>query len=79
MNQFQHLRIGSSKMNGQIKTLNADKGYGFIKDGNGGEFFFHVSGLVGCFMKDLRPGMKVTFETTRTPKGLRAENVALVE
>jgi CspA family cold shock protein len=64
---------------GQIKTLNQEKGYGFIKDSNGGEFFFHISGLTGCYMRDLKPGMKVTFEKVNSPKGLRAENVSLVE
>jgi len=77
--QSSNFRIGEGKMTGQIKTLNEDKGYGFIKAEGGGEFFFHVSGLSGCFMRDLRPGMKVTFETTRTPKGMRAEQVSLVE
>jgi CspA family cold shock protein len=66
-------------MTGQIKTLNEEKGYGFIRAENGGEFFFHMTGLVGCTMKELNRGTKVTFETVRSPKGLRAENVRLEE
>ena len=65
-------------MTGKIKTLNVDKGYGFIRAENGGEFFFHMSGLQNCFMNQLAPGMTVSFETNLTPKGMRAEQVTLL-
>lgn len=79
MDDGQHFRCTEPKMiTGKIKNLNIEKGYGFIKAENGDEFFFHMSGLANCFMKDLKTDMLVEFESTRTPKGLRAERITVV-
>jgi len=49
------------------------KGFGFVADGSGQEYFFHQS---ACAAFDtLREGEAVTFETSQGPKGPRAENV----
>ena len=34
-------------MTGTIKTLRADKGFGFIRDESGKEVFFHSSAIYG--------------------------------
>jgi len=36
-------------------------GYGFIKDGERNNIFFHYSKLANCDMADLRPGMRVKY------------------
>jgi CspA family cold shock protein len=62
-------------MTGQIRTLRTDKGFGFIKDDSGKEYFFHQSAVYGESIQDLREGDRVEFEAGQGPKGPRAENV----
>jgi len=61
-------------MNGTIKRLVSDKGFGFVAAADGQEYFFHQSACDGQFDR-LREGQAVTFETGQGPKGPRAENV----
>jgi len=62
-------------MNGTIRTIRADKGFGFIKDAGGKEYFFHRSAVQGEGLEDLREGDSVEFDVGEGPKGPRAENV----
>jgi CspA family cold shock protein len=62
-------------MTGTIRTLRVDKGFGFIKDAGGKEYFFHQSAVQGEGLNDLREGDSVEFEVGQGPKGPRAENV----
>ena len=62
-------------MTGTIRTLRLDKGFGFIKDGQGNEYFFHQSAVQGESLQDLREGDSVEFDVSQGPKGPRAENV----
>ena len=63
-------------MTGTIRTLRVDKGFGFIKDDAGKEYFFHQSAIYGEGIGDLREGDSVEFDAGQAgPKGLRAENV----
>ena len=62
-------------MTGTIRTIRADKGFGFIKDRDGKEYFFHRSGVQGEALEDLREGDSVEFDVGDGPKGPRAENV----
>ena len=62
-------------MTGKIRTLRVDKGFGFIKDDNGNEYFFHRTAVYGEGIEDLREGDSVEFEVGQGPKGPRAENV----
>ena len=62
-------------MTGKIKTLRPDKGFGFIRDDGGKEYFFHQSAIYGEGINDLREGDSVEFEVGDGPKGPRAENV----
>jgi cold shock protein len=58
---------------GTIKRIVSEKGFGFVADENGREYFFHQS---ACQSFDtLREGQAVTFQTGQGPKGPRAENV----
>jgi len=60
---------------GTIRTLRVDKGFGFIKDAQGKEYFFHQSAISGEGINDVREGDTVEFDEGNGPKGLRAENV----
>jgi CspA family cold shock protein len=63
-------------MTGTIKTLRAEKGFGFIKDESGRDYFFHQSAIFGEGIDMLREGDAVEFELgPEGPKGPRAESV----
>ena len=63
-------------MTGTIKTLRAEKGFGFIRDAAGKEYFFHQSAIQGEGIANLREGDSVEFEVGEAgPKGPRAESV----
>ena len=60
-------------MNGTVKRIVSDKGFGFVAASDGSEYFFHQS---ACDQFDsLREGQNVTFDAGQGPKGPRAENV----
>ncbi len=62
-------------MTGVIKTLNIDKGYGFIKGEDGKEYFMHRSALKNAKWQEVGEGQEVTFEDAEGAKGPRAEDV----
>jgi cold shock protein len=63
-------------LTGTIRTLRAEKGFGFIKDESGKEYFFHQSAIQGEGIANLREGDSVEFDLGEAgPKGPRAENV----
>lgn len=67
--------------NGTVKWFNAEKGFGFISNDDGGEeLFVHFSAIMTEGYKSLSEGQRVTFETETDPKNrnrLRAVNVFL--
>jgi CspA family cold shock protein len=68
-------RVKERTVTGTVRTLRVDKGFGFIKDDKGQEYFFHQSAIYGEGIADLREGDRVEFEVGQGPKGPRAENV----
>src|SRR5882724_6982155 len=70
-------RFAMAPMNGTIKRLVSDKGFGFILASDGNEYFFHNSACADTRFDDLREGQAVTFEKGQGPKGPRGENVKL--
>ena len=68
--------------NGNVKWFNAEKGYGFIADDDGGnDVFVHFSAIQADGFKTLNEGQKVTFSTEPDPKNsdkLRAVDVVVV-
>ena len=62
-------------MTGSIQTLRVDRGFGFIKDIGGKEYFFHRSAVYGEGLESLKEGDGVEFDLGEGPKGPRAENV----
>ena len=66
-----------ASMQGTIKRLVSDKGFGFILASDGNDYFFHNSACADARFNDLREGQPVTFDRGQGPKGPRAENVKL--
>lgn len=67
--------IAMAPMNGTIKRLVSDKGFGFILASDGNEYLFHNSACAETRFDDLREGQTVTFDRGQGPKGPRGENV----
>ena len=65
-------------MTGHIRTIRIDKGFGFIKDAAGKDYFFHQSAIYGEGLADLREGDSVEFDVVQGNKGPAAENVTKV-
>ena len=63
---------------GTIKRVVKDKGFGFIRDDRGNEFFFHRSSVDGDFTR-LNEGQHVDFDEEPSPKGPRAGHVRVAE
>ena len=64
-------------MNGTIKTLLTEKGFGFIsREGETKDLFFHSKELKGVTFDELKVGDAVTFDVVETEKGPAATNVS---
>lgn len=62
-------------MQGTIKRVIRDRGFGFIRSADGQEVFFHRSGLQNLNFEGLKEGDAVEFEMERGEKGPRAVSV----
>ncbi|MFF4449981.1 cold-shock protein [Streptomyces sp. NPDC001502] len=61
---------------GIVKWFNAEKGFGFIQQDDGGpDVFVHFSAIQTTGFKELAEGAKVEYDVTQGPKGPQAENV----
>ena len=67
-----------SPINGTVKRLVSDKGFGFVAAPDGSEYFFHQSACAQGQFDQLHEGQAVTFNTGQGPKGPRAEDVRAV-
>ena len=62
-------------MQGTIKKVVRDRGFGFIHGDDGREIFFHRSSLQRLNFDTLMEGEKIEFDVERGEKGPRAINV----
>ena len=66
-------------MKSTIKWFNNEKGYGFIENGKNEDIFVHYSEIEMEGFKTLKEGETVKFDLIKTPKGLQAHNVSVVD
>lgn len=59
-------------MQGKVKRVVRDRGFGFISSAEGREIFFHRSSLQDLNFDTLKEGDAVEFEVEDGPKGPRA-------
>jgi CspA family cold shock protein len=66
-------------MQGVIKNLRLDKGFGFITPSEGGkDVFFHASDLTDIDFDSLVVGTEVSFEMGESAKGPKAVSVVIL-
>jgi CxxC-x17-CxxC domain-containing protein len=69
---------GGQHAQGEVKSFNEAKGFGFIRDESGEEVFVHFSAILGEGFKSLREGERVEFDVVMGPKGRQAANVVRI-
>ena len=57
------------RLNGTVKWFDVRKGFGFVSDEDGMDYFVHFSEIQGEGFKRLRDGQEVTFEAGEDEKG----------
>ena len=61
---------------GTVKWFNAEKGFGFIANDEGGDdVFVHFSAINGEGFKSLEEGQAVSYDLTEGARGMQAANV----
>ncbi len=64
-------------MEGTVKFFNRKKGFGFVNGDDGKDYFVHVSALPqGLFLRD---NDRVSFDGVEGDRGLKAENIKLLQ
>ena len=62
-------------MNGKTKFFNNRRGFGFITDAEGKDYFVHQSNIVMDGFRRLSEGQEVSFKVKESEKGLEAVEV----
>ncbi|HEX6075779.1 MAG TPA: cold-shock protein [Micromonosporaceae bacterium] len=64
---------------GTVKWFNADKGFGFITQDDGGDdIFVHFSAIQANGFRSLDENQRVEFDVVQGPKGPQAESVRTI-
>lgn len=71
--------MSQERKQGTVKWFNAEKGYGFISQEDGGDLFVHYSEIQGSGYRSLDEGARVEFFITEGRKGQQASQVAVLE
>ena len=68
----------SDRESGHVKWFNEKKGFGFIINEGGDDIFVHYKDIQGVGFKTLHENDAVSYVLDKGPKGLKAQDVALV-
>ena len=64
---------------GPVKWFNAEKGFGFIAQADGGaDVFVHFTAIQADGYRSLDENQRVEFDIVQGPKGPQADNVRIV-
>jgi CspA family cold shock protein len=64
---------------GTVKWFNADKGFGFIaQDDGGADVFAHFSAIETSGFRSLEENQRVEYNVTQGPKGPQAANIRTI-
>ena len=66
-------------MKGKVKTLSKKRGFGFIRNENGEDVYFHRSNLESTSFSNLSEGNSVEFTLEKGQKGLRATEIKIIK
>ena len=67
------------KGKGIVKIIRHDRGFGFIRQNDGTDIFFHASGVCNPpKLEDLKEGYEVEYIIVESPKGKKAIGVTTV-
>ena len=66
-------------VSGVVKWFNDEKGFGFLQQKSGPDVFVHFRAINGTGRRTLKEGQNVTFNVSKTEKGLQAENVTITQ
>jgi len=69
----------TTRETGTVKWFNETKGYGFIARDQGEDVFVHYRGIRRESYRTLQEGQRVNFYVTKDVKGLRANDVVLID
>lgn len=69
----------SQRETGQVKWFNEKKGFGFIINQQGDDIFVHYKDIQGVGFKTLRENDRVSFLLDQGPKGLKAQEVVIID
>ena len=67
------------KVKGTVKWFNAEKGFGFIAQADGGaDVFVHFTAIQSDGYRSLDENQTVEFDIVQGPKGPQADNVRMI-
>jgi cold shock protein len=68
----------TTQSTGRVTKLLREKGFGFLREDSGTEYFFHRTAVDQGGFEQLSEGQAVKFTPITAPKGPRAEDVSPV-